>query len=605
VTRQSNHPGVVQPTRATSSLGYSTANTRLCSLPFQFKPLQDGHIRLLDLHDAIIHNDILVGFKLVTVPLCSAPTYEALSYCWGSTDLCTGIVISAGRNRQSVYRVTEHLATFLHNILVVQRPAEDRLGYVWMDQICINQDDVAERNAQVRRMADIYKSATRVIVWLGQNSAFNEETLDITINADLHMKWRGKPFLDWLRIWAVFGRPWFFRQWVFQEAVFAQHLWFMLDTGLETLSALLDLGRLLDDFSDEERAQKFAHKYNFAADLNRNLLYWIEDYARGINSDYEELMELLCGLSDLECQDQRDKVFSLIGFAGDMLPADFVDYDCPAASIFQKLTRHLVLETGSLTVITFIYSDSMKRRPSWVPFWKEDVNHGLSSNLENQAASLDRKWRPSLMVVENELNVSGRVIDLIAAEVPSFPPNAGQYLINKHIASVLRRPYHEACALIGHIQKIELTGNTSSEEQWDLTPEPVTGSPPGILRSSFSHFFNTIFISKEEIESDFSTLIQGSNDEQALARLVGLMEISLHVNCMLLVLGSGRLGLVKDADGDPQVGDAIAILHGLDVPCILRKSEDDKGWLFVKEIYIHDIMHGEGKFDSYSCLRLH
>jgi hypothetical protein len=202
-----------------------------------------------------------------------------------------------------------------------------------------------------------------------------------------------------------------------------------------------------------------------------------------------------------------------------------------------------------------------------------------------------------LMVVEDKLNVSGRVIDLIATEVPSFPLNAEQYL-NKRFASVLRRPYHEACAQMSQIQKIELTENIPSEEQWDLTPEPVTGPPPGILRSSFLHFFNTIFLGKEEIESDFSTLIKVSNDEQAYARLDNLMDTAIHNDCMLLVLESGRLGLVKNARGGPQVGDVIAILHGLDVPCILRISEDGKGWLFVSDIYIHDIMHGEGKFEN-------
>jgi hypothetical protein len=452
-------------------------------------------------------------------------------------------------------------------------------------------------------MADIYKGATRVVVWLGQKSAFIEEEFDITIDADLHTEWRGRTVLDWLHIWEVFRRPWFYRQWVFQEAVFAQHLLFMLGTRLQSISALQDSKRLLEDFIDEEEAHRFAHKYTLRAYLNQGILSWIEIGKRRQNTDCRASMTLLYGLSNLQCQDQRDKVFSLIGFLGDILPADFVDYDCPATSVFRELTRQLILKTGSLRVIAFRDSDSIKRRPSWVPFWKEDVTCGLYINVENQAASLDRKWRPSLMVVEDEIGVSGRVIDLIAAEVPSFPLNAEHHLIYTHFASVLRRPYHEACALISHIKKTKLTGNIPSEDQWDLTSGLVTVPPPGILRSSFSHFFNTVFIGKEEIESDFSILIQGSNDEQALARLGGLMSIPLHIDSVLLVLDSGRLGFVHDGKGvNPQVGDAITILHGLDFPCILRRSEDGDGWLFVSEIYIHNIMNGEGKFGRYCCL---
>ena len=36
------------------------------------------------------------------------------------------------------------------------------------------------------------------------------------------------------------------------------------------------------------------------------------------------------------------------------------------ASVFQKLTRHIILRTGSLRVITYTKQGFMKRRPSWV-----------------------------------------------------------------------------------------------------------------------------------------------------------------------------------------------------------------------------------------------
>ena len=44
--------------------------------------------------------------------------------------------------------------------------SNDRI--LWIDAICINQSDIQERNAQVRQMLDIYKSATRMVVWLGE-----------------------------------------------------------------------------------------------------------------------------------------------------------------------------------------------------------------------------------------------------------------------------------------------------------------------------------------------------------------------------------------------------------------------------------------------------
>lgn len=38
---------------------------------------------------------------------------------------------------------------------------------LWIDAICINQEDLDERSEQVVHMLQIYKNASRVIVWLG------------------------------------------------------------------------------------------------------------------------------------------------------------------------------------------------------------------------------------------------------------------------------------------------------------------------------------------------------------------------------------------------------------------------------------------------------
>lgn len=43
--------------------------------------------------------------------------------------------------------------------------------WIWIDGICINQSDIAERGEHVQQTADIYKSASRVIIWLGEEDA--------------------------------------------------------------------------------------------------------------------------------------------------------------------------------------------------------------------------------------------------------------------------------------------------------------------------------------------------------------------------------------------------------------------------------------------------
>jgi hypothetical protein len=48
---------------------------------------------------------------------------------------------------------------------------DDLLGsFRWYNALCVNQQDLQERSQQVKRMAEIYTKATRVIAWLGTAS---------------------------------------------------------------------------------------------------------------------------------------------------------------------------------------------------------------------------------------------------------------------------------------------------------------------------------------------------------------------------------------------------------------------------------------------------
>ncbi|KIW04938.1 uncharacterized protein PV09_04103 [Verruconis gallopava] len=84
--------------------------------------------------------------------------FRALSYTWGPPTPCYDITVEG-----SVLRVRKNLADFLY--AYAKRHPEE---YIWIDQICINQDTVVERNHQVQLMSKIYELANEVIIWLGQ-----------------------------------------------------------------------------------------------------------------------------------------------------------------------------------------------------------------------------------------------------------------------------------------------------------------------------------------------------------------------------------------------------------------------------------------------------
>ncbi|KAL8673283.1 MAG: hypothetical protein Q9168_002281 [Polycauliona sp. 1 TL-2023] len=95
--------------------------------------------------------------SLVIVDIQNAPSFEALSYCWGSDPaeqplLCHGQPLSIRRSLELALRS-------------LRLPDQPRA--LWVDALCIDQSSTEERSRQVAYMRLVYKSAARTIIWLG------------------------------------------------------------------------------------------------------------------------------------------------------------------------------------------------------------------------------------------------------------------------------------------------------------------------------------------------------------------------------------------------------------------------------------------------------
>lgn len=117
----------------------------------------DGdYIRILELAPSHAATEP-IRISLATVKLADAREYEALSYCWGDPNKTTSILCL-----EDAFQVTEHLGEALRQLRLTAQPR-----MLWIDAICINQEDLSERAHQVTLMPNIYRSASRVLVWLG------------------------------------------------------------------------------------------------------------------------------------------------------------------------------------------------------------------------------------------------------------------------------------------------------------------------------------------------------------------------------------------------------------------------------------------------------
>ncbi|GKZ69567.1 hypothetical protein AnigIFM50267_004779 [Aspergillus niger] len=95
--------------------------------------------------------------SLHTVSLNDTCDFDALSYVWGDTSVTVDISVD-----DCLVGVTPNLHAFLRRL---RQPNSERT--VWVDYVCINQNDISERNSQVALMCQIYSNARSVVAWLG------------------------------------------------------------------------------------------------------------------------------------------------------------------------------------------------------------------------------------------------------------------------------------------------------------------------------------------------------------------------------------------------------------------------------------------------------
>ena len=114
--------------------------------------------------------------KEVRVNLKDNVAYEALSYTWGNPHTTHCITFES-----KPFPVTENLYFALEQLRPTEVPR-----YLWIDALCIDQLNDVEKSAQVQLMGDIYKRASRVLIWLGKAEDDSDLAMDF---------FNGQPFI--------------------------------------------------------------------------------------------------------------------------------------------------------------------------------------------------------------------------------------------------------------------------------------------------------------------------------------------------------------------------------------------------------------------------
>lgn len=145
--------------------------------------------------------------------------YDAISYTWGS---CDDMSLIWADDKQ--LRITKSAESALRHL---RGDSAERI--LWIDSICINQSNVAERNQQVMKMGQIFSSAECVRIWLGPEADDSETALKLVQDATQDTFSRGGYVQHimankrgGMALTKLLQRPYWQRMWVFQEVVLAR-----------------------------------------------------------------------------------------------------------------------------------------------------------------------------------------------------------------------------------------------------------------------------------------------------------------------------------------------------------------------------------------------
>lgn len=180
-------------------------------------------IRLLRLLPPSVHKQETLQCELFECTLRESDTtnypYEALSYVWGSKvdDLSDGpfndLSITIIDNQKS--RDNQKLAVTPNLRMALLRLRHNEMPRIlWVDAVCINQEDKEEKGHQIQLMAAIYAKANRVIIWLGEDQDGGARALESIRTAGENSVGPSNEEPSQQAILQLLKRSWFHRIWV-------------------------------------------------------------------------------------------------------------------------------------------------------------------------------------------------------------------------------------------------------------------------------------------------------------------------------------------------------------------------------------------------------
>lgn len=551
--------------------------------------------------------------------------YTALSYAWGNPEKTVPIYLD-----NKLVQVTQNLSVALQ-----QFEQNDLALRIWVDAVCINQNDEKEKSHQVGIMSEIFKRASEVLVWLGPseigskealevlkqigdqalqlrghkqnssehtNTALDKKIVDRDVFHALRIRWfpDGVPNFDLESTQRILQRPWFRRVWILQEAALNENANFYCGSHSISKHVFQAGARMIIALTNEI----FTHGRAISNDLpvwqtlagtnfiSRRTLHFV------VKADKKFSLEtLLLGITmnlgewPYESTDPRDRVFAILGLASDSTALNVhSDYKKTCKEVYLEVAEAILSKSSTLDILYAISGPkNVKAIPSWVTDWSVPIpstfgpRYHLGRFCASGLGSLAFPAFKSDGFGNRLLVLSGHKFDTVDT-IMQWKWDSRWDVRFEHDSPAFA--FIQALQIFGQRQTTAYSSEAARYEALWKTPiadcdavfsvvQNIRPAASALMKESFEAFLGTT---------------QGDSKWRKAASKPYIHVMQLESARRRVFLSSrGYYGLGQET---LRVGDTICLLFGGDSPFIIRDA--DPGYYeLIGEAYVHGIMQGE------------
>jgi hypothetical protein len=530
------------------------------------------------------------------------PEYEALSYVWGDKLALVEIEVS-----DSKVGVTKNLYAALRRLRLANEARR-----LWVDQLCINQWDMKEKEQQVRLMRHIYSQCRQCNLWMGElqegvtesdahgaidiltymekvAGAGSEEGIAVPQCFETAYHFTGPSKA--LESLAIDRNPWWARVWTVQEAVLPPNkimLWGPLTMPWETMT---NAANCWTSYIPPLLAERIRDVWNTGIMGGlMAMVVWLQISTQRMDSP----VFLVNRWRFREATDPRDKIYALMGLceSGSMPFMESCNYEMSVVDVFSNLTADLMRSEEDLFPLIMDPRLEIGKATPGLPRWALDVSYISEWNTDwfhlyawpwynahgERPLDLDRvfsRWEESRSILELE----GVFVNAI--EIVGEPSLYSRESRAEELQSRLKKLRSWELLAKEHIKR-------GTPESSELYPGGYT------LREAFGRLMLGDLMRDDEQwvdapanEEDVESVYQSVDEGNAYCTIRGMMN-----NQRFFITKTGLMGI---GHMDTQPGEEVWVFHGGNFPFTLIPREGNSGnnYDFGGRCYVQGIMNGE------------